>query len=166
MLLAPITLIMVEIYRKKQKMHRITSMEVSVLNEKRKYCNFKKMVCWSVLYASIISSDRTEDAHILTFILLIPCNLSGIRENFASGVLNPGPWNLGSQGIPNPVLGIRNPGRGILNPRLSRITSAPFMEGFSPIYTLSQGKTFCLVIEWRFHSLLIGKLWKRNELIN
>lgn len=75
MLLAPITLIMVEIYWKKQKMHRITSMEVSVLNEKRKYCNFKKMVCWSVLYASIISSDRTEDAHILTFILLIPCNL-------------------------------------------------------------------------------------------
>lgn len=75
MLLAPITLIMVEIYRKKQKMHRITSMEVSVLNEKKKKnSNFKKMVCWSVLYASIIS-ERTEDAHILTFILLIPCNL-------------------------------------------------------------------------------------------
>lgn len=163
MLLAPITLIMVEIYWKKQKMHRITSMEVSVLNEKRKYCNFKKMVCWSVLYASIISSDRTEDAHILTFILLIPCNLFRNPRKFCQ-------WSPESRALESGIdlkeYRIQCLESGILNPRLSRITSVPFMECFSPIYTLSQGKTFCLVIEWRFHSLLIGKLWKRNELIN
>lgn len=93
MLLAPITLIMVEIYRKKQKMHRITSMEVSVLNEKKNTATLKK---WFVEVYFMPPSFHPKELRMLTFSHLFFHFLvifSGIRENFASGFLNPGPWN-------------------------------------------------------------------------